>query len=63
MHFEIYQERAGLISAPSDQWRWRLKSTNHEIIASGESYHNKQDCLAAIDLVKNTTASTPVKDA
>ncbi|NKB16205.1 MAG: DUF1508 domain-containing protein [Sphingomonadales bacterium] len=42
------------------QWRWRLKGANHEIIASGESYYNEQDCNHAINLVKSTTASTPV---
>ncbi len=62
MYFEIYQERAGLISVTAGQWRWRLRSANHETIASGESYHNKQGCVAAINLVKSTTASTPVKD-
>ncbi|APE27517.1 YegP family protein [Aurantiacibacter gangjinensis] len=42
------------------QWRWRLKAANHEIIASGESYYNESDCDRAINLVKGTTASTPV---
>lgn len=52
MYFEKYQS--------SGQWRWRLKAANHEIIASGESYVNERDCDHAIDLVKSTTASTPV---
>ena len=60
MYFEIYQEKTGLISG--SQWRWRLKAANHEPIASGESYHNKQDCLHAIDLVKGTNSGTPVKE-
>lgn len=60
MYFEIYQEKGGLISATQGQWRWRLKSGNHQTICSGESYHNKQDCEHAIDLVKSTNASTPV---
>jgi uncharacterized protein YegP (UPF0339 family) len=64
MYFEIYQEKArGLLSsATSGQWRWRLKAQNHESITSGESYHNKQDCLHAIDLVKSTNKDTPVKE-
>ena len=37
------------------EWRWRLKANNGEIIASGESYKNKQDCLHAIDLVKSSS--------
>lgn len=52
MYFEIYP--SGL------QWRWRLKAANHQIIASGEAYTNKADCLHAIDLMKQTTAATPV---
>jgi uncharacterized protein YegP (UPF0339 family) len=37
------------------QWRWRLKAANHEIIATGESYHNKADCLHVISLIKGTS--------
>lgn len=43
------------------QWRWRLTAANNRIIAnSGEGYHNQQDCLGAINLVKST-ATTPVR--
>lgn len=62
MYFEIYQDSAGL-SVLSGQWRWRLKSDNHETIASGESYINKQDCLHAVELIISTNQSTPIKDA
>lgn len=35
------------------QWWWRLKAKNGEIIAVGsESYWNRGDCLAAIELVR-----------
>ena len=27
----------------NNQWRWRVKAGNHEIVASGESYHNRGD--------------------
>ena len=52
MYFEKYKDAL--------QWRWRLKAANHETIASGESYWNESDCDHAINLVKSTTASTPV---
>jgi uncharacterized protein len=52
MYFEKYQQ--------GTQWRWRLKSANHEIIASGESYVYESGCDNAINLVKGTTATTPV---
>lgn len=38
------------------QWRWRLRAANNKCIAdSGEGYHNKKDCLDAIDLVKGSS--------
>ena len=53
MYFEIYQS--------GDEWRWRLKGGNHEIVASGEAYTTKQACEHGVDLVKSTNADTPVK--
>jgi uncharacterized protein YegP (UPF0339 family) len=52
-YYEIYK-RDGL-------WRWRFKGNNHEIIASGESYYNKADCLAAIGLMKGSH-DAPVRE-
>ena len=54
MYFEIYPSGA--------QWRWRLRASNHRIIASGESYYNKSDCMSAIKLVKSTNSDTPVNE-
>ncbi len=49
MYYQVYRDRA-------NEWRWRLKAANHEPIAdSGEGYHNKSDCLAAIELVKSSS--------
>ena len=46
----------------SKEWRWQLSAANHRIIAdSGEGYHNKQDCLHAISLVKDSK-DAPVKE-
>ena len=53
MYFEKYQQ--------AGQWRWRLKAANHEVIASGESYVYESGCDNAINLVKSTTSTTPVK--
>ena len=48
MAYYIYKDTAGY-------WRWRLVANNHKIIAnSGEGYFNMSDCLAAIELVKNS---------
>lgn len=44
------------------QWRWTLFAANSKKIAnSGEAYHNKADCLAAINLVKGSS-NAPVKE-
>lgn len=48
MTYYIFKDVKGL-------WRWHLVAANNRIIAdSGESYHNKADCLAAINLVKGS---------
>lgn len=48
MYFRIFRDAA-------NGWRWHLKAANHRIIAdSGEAYVHKQDCLAAIGLVKGS---------
>lgn len=40
----------------ANQWRWYYRAGNNEIIAvSSEAYHNKQDCLHAINLMKGSS--------
>ena len=62
MYFEIYRQFKGTPSTGKGQWRWRLRAGNHEIIASGESYVNKADCLHVIELIKDVQGETPVKE-
>jgi uncharacterized protein YegP (UPF0339 family) len=67
MYYEIYRHSQGIISggllaALAEDWRWRLKAANHKIIASGQGYTNKQDCLHAIELMKSTDATTRVNE-
>ena len=38
MYFQIFKSKA------NNQWYWHLKSANHEIIAHGEGYINREDC-------------------
>lgn len=53
--YVVYQDASG-------EWRWQLRSGNNRIIAdSGEGYHNKQDCLHAVALVKDSK-DAPVKE-
>ncbi|MBO1079866.1 YegP family protein [Roseomonas haemaphysalidis] len=55
MYFTIFQRADG-------QWQWNLKAANHEIIAQGESYKNKSDCLNCISLVRAADDATPIKE-
>jgi uncharacterized protein YegP (UPF0339 family) len=50
MKFELY--KSGIY------WYWRLRAANHEIIAQGEGYHNRQDAINAVNLVMDTSRST-----
>lgn len=48
MKYQIYKDIDGF-------WRWRYKAENGMIIGvSSESYHNRKDCLASIDLMKHS---------
>ncbi len=51
MKFEMYKD-------PSGQYRWRLKAGNGEIIASGEAYRHRDDCIRAVYLVMDTNRNT-----
>ena len=54
--FELYK-------GSDSQYRWRLKSANGQIIATGgEGYTSKAGAQNGIDAVKSGAASAPVKD-
>src|SRR5829696_1652666 len=56
--FEIYKDQDN----PQD-FRWRLRANNGEIIAdSGEGYNDRDDCEHGIDLVKSQAPSAQVQD-
>lgn len=55
MRFEVYMDDAG-------EYRWRLRASNHKIIAHGEGYVSKSDCLHCIELVRNLGRDTPIED-
>lgn len=55
LYFHLYKDTAG-------QYRWTLYAANQKKIAnSGEGYHNKADCKAAIDLVKGCSAASVIE--
>ncbi len=52
MGYEVYKDA-------KDEWRWRLRASNHEIIAvSSEGYRQRVDALRAIELVKGSSAAS-----
>ncbi len=51
--FEVYQDKAG-------EYRFRLKATNGQIIATGEGYKAKASCLNGIESVKKNAPDAEV---
>ena len=64
MYFQIYQNGDyAAANETADEWHWRLlKSGNAEVITSGETYKDKQDCLNAIEVIKSTSKHTVVQE-
>lgn len=58
MKFQVYSRR-GLLGR---RWYWRLRAGNNEIIAQGEGYVNRMDCLRAVNLVRSTGVDTFVEE-
>ena len=51
--FEVYQDKAG-------EFRFRLKATNGQVIATGEGYKAKASCLNGIESVKNNAPNAEI---
>lgn len=57
MYFYLYKDI-------DQQWRWNLKTKNHEPIADGaEGYQNKEDAIHGIHLMKMKANTAQVFDA
>ncbi len=54
MYYTIYKDERG-------QFRWRARGNNHEPMGSGESYHNKADCISTVNRF-NGLNNYPVHD-
>ena len=54
--FELYKDKRG-------KYRFRLKASNGQIIASGQAYESKQSALHGIESVKSNAADAAVHDA
>lgn len=51
-----------IFKGKDDQFYFRLKAGNGEIICSSEGYTTKQSCQNGIEAVKKVAASAPVED-
>ena len=54
--FEVYTDKKG-------EFRFRLKATNGEIIATSEGYKSKPSCMNGIESVKKNVVDAPVVEA
>lgn len=54
MRFEYWKSKF------SDLWYWHLRAANGEIIANGEGYENKADCLSTIEAIKQANDECPI---
>jgi uncharacterized protein YegP (UPF0339 family) len=56
LKFESYEDRA-------KEYRWRLKATNGQIIAtSGQGYKDERSCDHAIDVIKKGAEKAKIED-
>jgi uncharacterized protein YegP (UPF0339 family) len=53
--FEIFKDAAG-------QYRWQLKASNGEIVATSEAYVSRQDAVASAHKLHEWASNTPVKN-
>ncbi|HSV96192.1 MAG TPA: DUF1508 domain-containing protein [Spirochaetota bacterium] len=53
--FEVYRDA-------SEKYRFRLKASNGEIIATGEAYYSKQACLNGVESVKRNAPDAVVEE-
>jgi uncharacterized protein YegP (UPF0339 family) len=53
--FEVYQDRAG-------KYRFRLKASNGQVVATGEAYETKGAAKKGCESVLNAATGAPVVD-
>lgn len=57
MYFEIHKNPQS-----KQPYRWVIKSANHRILCASENYTHKQDCINAVNIIKQNAASAPFYD-
>jgi uncharacterized protein YegP (UPF0339 family) len=53
--FEIYKDHAS-------KFRWRLRASNDEEIASGQGYESKESCMKGVESVKTNASIAGIID-
>ena len=53
--FEVYADKAG-------EFRFRLKASNGQIIATGEGYKAKKSCMNGIASIRKNSADAAIED-
>jgi uncharacterized protein YegP (UPF0339 family) len=43
------------------RWRWLIVADNGRTLASSESYTNRGDALAAVEIVRNNAYAAPIR--
>jgi uncharacterized protein YegP (UPF0339 family) len=53
--FEVYKDNAA-------KFRWRLRASNDEEIASGQGYESKEGCMKGVESVKHNASKAKIVD-
>jgi uncharacterized protein YegP (UPF0339 family) len=53
--FEVYKDHA-------EKFRWRLRASNDEEIASGQGYESKEGCMGGVESVKKNASKAKIVD-
>lgn len=56
MQFEIRR------ATGSQKYYWRIVASNGQVLATSETYWNKQDAINAADSVRRNAATAPIYD-
>lgn len=51
--FEVYKDKSG-------EFRFRLKASNGQVIASGQGYKTRESCLHGIESVRKNAANANI---
>jgi uncharacterized protein len=56
MYFELFR-------GDNRQWYYRIRAVNHVIIGQSEGYHNRQDALNAIAIIKREAGAAQIYES